>query len=72
MRIRSFAKINLGIEVLGTRPDGYHDILTLFQSIDLADVLDISELPGEEVAVSGDDPEIPGTGPISFTRRPSS
>ncbi len=62
MRIRSFAKINLGIEVLGTRPDGYHDILTLFQSIDLADVLDISELPGEEVAVSGDDPEIPWDG----------
>jgi 4-diphosphocytidyl-2-C-methyl-D-erythritol kinase len=62
MRIRSFAKINLGIEVLGTMPDGYHDILTLFQSINLADVLDISELPGEEVAVSGDDPEIPWDG----------
>lgn len=59
MKIRSFAKINLGIEVLGTRPDGYHDILTLFQSIDLADILDISEYPGREVAVSGDDPDIP-------------
>jgi len=62
MRIRSFAKINLGIEVLGTRPDGYHDILTLFQSIDLADVLDISEPPGREIALSGDDPEIPWDG----------
>lgn len=58
MRIRSFAKINLGIEVLGPRPDGYHDILTLFQSIDLADVLDISEIPGGEIALSGDAPEI--------------
>ena len=58
MRIRSFAKINLGIEVLGPRPDGYHDILTLFQSIDLADVLDISEIPGGEITLSGDDPEI--------------
>jgi 4-diphosphocytidyl-2-C-methyl-D-erythritol kinase len=62
MKIRSFAKINLGIEVLGTRPDGYHDILTLFQSIDLADVLDISELPGGEIALSGDDPEVPWDG----------
>ena len=62
MRIRSFAKINLGIEVLGTRPDGYHDILTLFQSIDLADVLDISELPGGEIALSGDDLEVPWDG----------
>ncbi len=58
MKIRSFAKINLGIEVLGTRPDGYHDILTLFQSIDLADVLDLAELPGGELALSGDDPEV--------------
>jgi 4-diphosphocytidyl-2-C-methyl-D-erythritol kinase len=49
MKIRSFAKINLGIEVLGMRPDGYHDILTLFQSIDLADVLDISEIPGGDL-----------------------
>lgn len=62
MKIRSFAKINLGIEVVGTRPDGYHDILTLFQSIDLADVLDISELPRGEIALSGDDPEIPWDG----------
>ncbi len=58
MKIRSFAKINLGIEVLGTRPDGYHDILTLFQSIDLADILDLAELPGGELALSGDDPEV--------------
>lgn len=58
MKIRSFAKINLGIEVLGTRPDGYHDILTLFQSIDLADVLDLDELPAGELALSGDDPEV--------------
>jgi 4-diphosphocytidyl-2-C-methyl-D-erythritol kinase len=62
MRIRSFAKINLGIEVLGTRPDGYHDILTLFQSIDLADVLEISELPGGDLVLSGDDPEVPWNG----------
>ncbi len=40
MKIRSFAKINLGLEILGKRPDGYHDIRTLFQSIDLADDLE--------------------------------
>ena len=69
MKIRSFAKINLGIEVLGTRPDGYHDILTLFQSIDLADVLEISELPGGGIVPFGgrprgplgrDEPRLPG------------
>ena len=69
MRISSFAKINLGLEVLGKRPDGYHDILTLFQSIDLADVLDITARPGGEIDLSGrrprgplgrDEPRLPG------------
>jgi 4-diphosphocytidyl-2-C-methyl-D-erythritol kinase len=62
MKIRSFAKINLGIEVLGTRPDGYHDILTLFQSIDLADILDLAEAPDGEIVLAGDDPEVPWDG----------
>lgn len=33
------AKINLSLFVLGKRPDGYHDIETLMQSIDLADIV---------------------------------
>jgi 4-diphosphocytidyl-2-C-methyl-D-erythritol kinase len=59
MRIRAFAKINLGIEVLGKRPDGYHDILTLFQSVDLSDVLEMEALAGGGVELAGDDPEVP-------------
>ena len=39
LRLRSFAKINLGLEVLGVREDGYHELRTLFQTIDLADEL---------------------------------
>ncbi|MEY4353558.1 MAG: hypothetical protein RLZZ609_1799 [Cyanobacteriota bacterium] len=34
------AKINLHLEVLGLRPDGYHELAMLMQSIDLADQLD--------------------------------
>jgi 4-diphosphocytidyl-2-C-methyl-D-erythritol kinase len=37
VRIRSYAKVNLGLEVLGVRADGYHELRTLFQSIDLHD-----------------------------------
>jgi len=36
------AKINLHLQVLGVRPDGYHELRTLFQSIDLADDLSAS------------------------------
>lgn len=40
IRIRSFAKINLSLAVLGRRPDGYHDIQTVFQSISLCDEME--------------------------------
>ena len=43
MRVRSFAKINLALAVLGKRPDGFHEIRTVFQSIDLHDELEIHE-----------------------------
>lgn len=38
------AKINLHLQVLGLRPDGYHELRTLFQSIDLADELYASSM----------------------------
>ncbi len=59
MKIRSFAKINLGLEVVGKRADGYHEILTLFQSIDLADVLEFVPVPGRDIRLSGSDPSVP-------------
>jgi 4-diphosphocytidyl-2-C-methyl-D-erythritol kinase len=40
IRIRSFAKINLALAVLGKRPDGYHNIQTVFQTISLHDELE--------------------------------
>ena len=59
IRFRSFAKINLGIEVLGKRDDGYHEIRTLFQAIDFGDLLEFSLLPGREIRLSGTDASIP-------------
>ena len=41
IRIRSFAKVNLALAVLGGRGDGFHEIRTVFQSIDLHDELEI-------------------------------
>jgi 4-diphosphocytidyl-2-C-methyl-D-erythritol kinase len=40
LRAYSFAKINLALSVLGRRPDGYHDIQTVFQSISLRDEIE--------------------------------
>ena len=40
-RIRTFAKVNYALEVLGVRPDGYHEISTVFQSISLYEEVEI-------------------------------
>src|SRR5262249_26653374 len=34
MLLRAFAKINLDLRILGHRPDGYHEVRTIFQAID--------------------------------------
>ena len=42
--LRAFAKINLGLNILDRRPDGYHSIRTVYQTVALHDRLD--PLPG--------------------------
>lgn len=54
----SFAKINLDLRILGTRPDGYHDLRTVFQSLALFDSLTVSVRRGP-IAVTCDEPDIP-------------
>ncbi len=46
VRARAHAKVNLDLRVLGTRPDGYHELRTVFQSIDLHDTLLCATRPG--------------------------
>jgi 4-diphosphocytidyl-2-C-methyl-D-erythritol kinase len=62
MIFRSFAKINLGIEVLGKREDGYHEIRTLFQTVDFSDTLDFRHLAERKIRLGGTDPSIPWDG----------
>ena len=57
-RIPSFAKVNLGLEVLGTREDGYHELRTLFQTIDLHDDIVLRPRP-KGITVHCDHPGVP-------------
>ena len=41
MRLRAMAKINLGLDILGKRDDGYHEVRMLMQTIQMYDLLDI-------------------------------
>ena len=53
------AKLNLGLKVLGARGDGFHDILSVFQSIDLADRLLFH--PSTVAGFSCSEPSLPTT-----------
>ena len=50
-RLRSLAKLNLSLLVLHKRPDGFHELRTVFQTISLADELDIEFTPGRTRAI---------------------
>src|SRR6266446_1187952 len=56
VRLRSPAKINLDLRVLHQRPDGFHELRTVFQTISLADVIDIEYEPSPKTAIALDDP----------------
>ncbi|HCI78919.1 MAG TPA: hypothetical protein DHW02_04445, partial [Ktedonobacter sp.] len=43
--VRSYAKINLTLDVLGKRGDGYHELATIMQAVDLYDTLCLSTIP---------------------------
>jgi 4-diphosphocytidyl-2-C-methyl-D-erythritol kinase len=46
LTLTAAAKVNLALEVLGRRADGYHEIVTVLQTVDLSDRLVLEEAPG--------------------------
>ena len=54
-RVRALAKINLDLRVLGKRPDGFHELRTVFQTVSLADTLEIAFTPARKTAISLED-----------------
>jgi 4-diphosphocytidyl-2-C-methyl-D-erythritol kinase len=60
LRLPAFAKVNLCLHVLGRRPDGYHELRTIFQAISLHDTLELSLAPSAAgVTLETDDAGLP-------------
>lgn len=53
------AKLNLTLEVLGQRPDGYHDIRSVFLAVTLADELELSARDDGRIVLDCNDPHLP-------------
>lgn len=51
LQLQAYAKVNLFLRVLGKRPDGFHNIRTLFQTVSLSDSLGVRLTPGGQRAV---------------------
>ena len=58
-RLLAFAKINLDLRVLCRRPDNYHELRTVFQTISLADSLGIAFTPSRKTDIQVTGPQIP-------------
>ena len=54
--VRALAKINLDLRVLARRPDGYHELRTIFQTISLSDTLEIEYTPARKCTIEVNDP----------------
>jgi len=68
VRLPAFAKINLCLHVMGRRPDGYHELRTIFQAVSLKDTLELSLTSQPGIALETTDPALP-TGPENLVYR---
>jgi 4-diphosphocytidyl-2-C-methyl-D-erythritol kinase len=60
--LRSYAKINLGLHVLGKRPDGYHEVRTALQTVGLHDRLTIQHIEQRRIRFQSNSPGLDPAG----------
>jgi 4-diphosphocytidyl-2-C-methyl-D-erythritol kinase len=60
MNVTAAAKVNLSLEVLGKRADGYHELATVMQAVDLADRLVLEDADG--LTLTSSSPDVPTDG----------
>ena len=67
LELPAYAKINLGLEVTGKRPDGYHNLVSVMQLVDLHDTLTFS--PADDLSLFSDDPAMLAEGDNNLVLR---
>lgn len=56
---RAYGKINLGLDVIRRRPDGYHEVKMIMQMVDIYDELTMAETENGQITISTDNAELP-------------
>jgi len=49
--VRSYAKINLGLHLGAPRQDGFHSLATVYQTLELHDILTVTARPAKETSI---------------------
>lgn len=57
--LEPFAKVNLGLDIVGRRDDGYHEVKMIMQSVDLKDCMTLTVTDEDIVAIMTDSKDIP-------------
>lgn len=62
MRLKAFAKINLGLDVVRKREDGYHEVRMIMQTVDIFDRLEMEVTDGDKITISSNLSFLPNDG----------
>lgn len=57
--LKAYAKINIGLNIISKRQDGYHNIVTIFQQIDLFDRIEVKKTGNPEIIIRSDNKKLP-------------
>ena len=66
--LESPAKINLFLKIIRKRPDGFHDLVTLFERISLSDTIHFTANSAGRIRIACDHPHVP-LGPKNLIHR---
>ena len=64
LTLKAHAKVNLTLEVLGLRDDGYHEVASIMQTVDLHDTVRLT--PANDITLTCDAPELESTDNLAF------
>ena len=59
VKVKAYAKINLMLDIICTRPDGYHDLFMIMQSIGLYDTVTVTETNSKKITITCNIEDIP-------------
>ncbi len=59
IKVKAYAKINLMLDIVATRTDGYHDLFMIMQSVGVYDTITVEEIKGSKIVMTCNVDDIP-------------